>query len=150
MDRDAFSGCADHIINDVVTSVCNRGPQSLLHVDDSNLNADSQVSSSVVIEGQGSEQENGYGSYVFTDQDSNDSPYSYTITGLDTNKNYFVRVSAHTSCDDTCRKGSSDQLGCCGFSYSQVSESMHSPISISHHRLHLLSYSFNTRRHPHV
>ena len=74
---------------------------------------------------EGSEQENGYGSYVFTDQDSNDSPYSYTITGLDTNKNYFVRVSAHTSCDDTCRKGSSDQLGCYGFSYSHASESFH-------------------------
>ena len=117
-----FSGCADHIINDVVTSVCNRGPQSLLHVNDAGLNTDSQVSSQVVVVGQGSEQESGYGSYVYTDQDSNNSPYSYTITGLDTNENYFVRVSSHTSCDDTCRKGSSDQLGCCGFSYSQVSE----------------------------
>jgi len=117
-----FSGCADHIINDVVTSVCNRGSQSLLHVDKTNLNTDSEVSSQVVMTGQGSDQESGYGFYVYTDQDSNESPYSYTITGLDTDTDYFVRVSAHTSCDDTCRKGSSDQLGCCGFSYSQVSE----------------------------
>ena len=46
-------------------------------------------------------------SYVITDL-TGGAPYSYLITDLDENTDYYVRVSAHTTCHLTCP-------GCCGY-----------------------------------
>ena len=59
-------------------------------------------------------------SYVVTDLSSG-APYEYYITNLDENVDYYVRVSAHTSCHLTCP-------GCCGYgSYAASTPSYASP-----------------------
>ena len=118
-----FAACGDHVLeNGSVDAVCNRGPLNLLNVDFGGLTGTGTMSTGRVLAGRGSSSDADYGSYAFTDHDSTSPPYVYDIVGLDTGVNYFVRISSHSRCDDTCRRGATEDLGCCGYSYTQVSE----------------------------
>ena len=119
-----FAACADHEDGGAVGAVCNRGPLNLLEADDAQLGGTGAVTIGSVTTGAGAAGATGYGSYKFTDHGSMKAPFDYDIKSLTTNQDYYVRVSAHTSCSDTCP-------GCCGYGATQVSEPTSRPAAWS-------------------
>ena len=112
-----FGSCRTRVYD--LADVCNVGDLRALTADYGQINSGS-VSITQIVQGSGNvgnltlHPSAHYNMVEITDLSSG-PPYNYQIANLVAGVTYYVRVSAHNQCPDTCP-------GCCGYGVPQVSE----------------------------